>query len=80
VLQPKSNSNKANVIIVAASSTQVDIEQNANKTHAGRTLDIYIYSILAVLAVSDNFLGNIIIFLKEIVELEAKTACISLTL
>jgi accessory gene regulator protein AgrB len=48
------NSNKANIIIVAAFSTQVDIRQNAGGTHARRTLYIYTHSILAVLAVSDN--------------------------
>jgi hypothetical protein len=48
------NSNKVNIIIVAASSTQVDIGRNAGKTHARRMLYIYIYNTLAVLAVSDN--------------------------
>jgi hypothetical protein len=38
---------------VAVSSTQVDVGQNAGRTHAGHTLDIYIYNIVAVLAVSD---------------------------
>jgi hypothetical protein len=38
---------------VAASSTQVDVEQNAGETHVKRTPDIYTHSILAVLAVSD---------------------------
>jgi hypothetical protein len=49
------NSNKANIIIVAASSTQVDVGQNAGETHARHTLSIYIHSILAVLAVSNNY-------------------------
>jgi hypothetical protein len=48
------NSNKVNTIIVAASSTQVDIGQNAGRTHAGRTPCIYTHSILVVLAVSDS--------------------------
>jgi hypothetical protein len=51
----QSNSNKVNIIIVAAFSTQVDIGRNAGKTHARRTLDIYIHSILVVLVVSDNY-------------------------
>jgi hypothetical protein len=50
------DSNKANAIIVAASSTQVDIGRNASRTHAERTPDIYIYNTLVVLAVSDNCL------------------------
>jgi hypothetical protein len=50
----QSNSNKANTIIVAASSTQVDVEQNANRTHARHMPYIYTHSTLAVLAVSDN--------------------------
>jgi hypothetical protein len=50
----QSNSNKVNIIIVAVFSTQVDVGQNASRTHARRTLDIYIHSILVVLAVSDN--------------------------
>jgi hypothetical protein len=50
------DSNKANVIIVAASSTQVDVGRNAGRTHARYMLHIYIHSILAVLAVSDNYL------------------------
>jgi hypothetical protein len=48
------NSNKVNIIIVAASSTQVDVGRNAGRMHARRTLGIYIHSILAVLAVSDT--------------------------
>jgi hypothetical protein len=48
------NSNKANMIIVAASSTQVDVGWNAGRTHAKRTPDIYTHGTLAVLAVSDN--------------------------
>jgi hypothetical protein len=48
------NSNKANTIIVAASSTQVDIGRNAGGTHARHTLYIYTHGTLAVLAVSDN--------------------------
>jgi hypothetical protein len=43
------------MIIVAASSTQVDVGRNAGGTHAGRTPDIYTYSTLAVLAVSDSY-------------------------
>jgi hypothetical protein len=43
--------------MVAASSTQVDVGRNAGGTHAGRTLSIYIHSTLAVLAVSDIYLG-----------------------
>jgi hypothetical protein len=46
--------NKANTIIVAASSTQVNVGRNAGGTHARRTLGIYTHSTLAVLAVSDN--------------------------
>jgi hypothetical protein len=42
------------MIIVAASSTQVDVGRNAGETHAGRTLNIYIHSILVVLTISDN--------------------------
>jgi hypothetical protein len=41
------------MIIVAASSTQVDVGWNAGRTHTGRTPDIYIHSTLAVLTVSD---------------------------
>jgi hypothetical protein len=48
------NSNKANVIIVTASSTQVNVGRNAGGTHAERMLRIYTHSILVVLAVSDN--------------------------
>jgi hypothetical protein len=48
------NSNKANTIIVAASSTQVDVGRNTGRTHAGRTLGIYTHGILAVLAVSNK--------------------------
>jgi accessory gene regulator protein AgrB len=48
------NSNKANIIIVAVTSTQVNIGRNAGGMHAKRMLGIYIYSILAVLAVSNN--------------------------
>jgi hypothetical protein len=49
------NSNKANTIMVAASSTQVDVGRNAGGTHAGRrTPRIYTHGTLAVLAVSDN--------------------------
>jgi hypothetical protein len=48
------DSNKANAIMVAASSTQVDVGRNAGETHAGRTLHIYTHGTLAVLAVSDN--------------------------
>jgi hypothetical protein len=51
------------MIIVAASSTQMNIGQNAGGTHARRTPDIYIHSILAVLAVSDNFLLSIIVII-----------------
>jgi hypothetical protein len=47
------NSNKVNTIIVAASSTQVDVGRNAGGTHAGRTPGIYTHGTLAVLAVSD---------------------------
>jgi hypothetical protein len=50
----QSNSNKANIIIVAASSTQVDVGRNAGRTHAGRTPCIYTHGTLAVLAVSDT--------------------------
>jgi hypothetical protein len=49
------DSNKANAIMVAASSTQVDVGRNAGGTHAGRTPGIYTHGILAVLAVSDNY-------------------------
>jgi hypothetical protein len=42
------------MIIVAASSTQVDVGQNAGGTHARRTPGIYTHSTLAVLAVSDK--------------------------
>jgi hypothetical protein len=48
------DSNKANAIIVAASSTQVDVGRNASGTHAGRTPGIYTHGTSAVLAVSDN--------------------------
>jgi hypothetical protein len=48
------NSNKANVIIVAASSTQVDVGRNASRTHARRTPGIYTHGTLAVLAVFNN--------------------------
>jgi hypothetical protein len=48
------NSNKVNTIIVAASSTQVDVGRNAGGTHAECTLGIYTHGTLAVLAVSDN--------------------------
>jgi hypothetical protein len=48
------NSNKANTIIVAASSTQVGVGRNTSRMHAGRTLYIYTHGTLAVLAVSDN--------------------------
>jgi hypothetical protein len=44
------------MIIVAASSTQVDVGRNAGGTHAGRTPGIYTHGTLAVLAVSDTFL------------------------
>jgi hypothetical protein len=50
------NSNKANTIIVAASSTQVDVERNTGRTHARRTLGIYTHGTLAVLAVSDTYI------------------------
>jgi hypothetical protein len=40
--------------MVAASSTQVDVERNAGGTHAGRTPGIYTHGTLAVLAVSDS--------------------------
>jgi hypothetical protein len=43
-----------NAIIVAASSTQVDVGRNAGETHARRTPGIYTHGTLAVLAVSDN--------------------------
>jgi hypothetical protein len=49
------NSNKANTIMVAASSTQVDVRRNAGGTHAGRTPGIYTHGTLAVLAVSDTW-------------------------
>jgi hypothetical protein len=48
------NSNKVNTIIVAASSTQVNVGQNTSGTHAGCTLGIYTHGTLVVLAVSDN--------------------------
>jgi hypothetical protein len=49
------DSNKANAIMVAASSTQVDVGRNAGGTHAGRTPGIYTHGTLAVLAVSDTY-------------------------
>jgi hypothetical protein len=42
------------MIIVAVSSTQVDVGRNAGRTHAKCTPDIYTHGILAVLAVSNN--------------------------
>jgi hypothetical protein len=47
------NSNKVNTIMVAASSTQVDVGRNAGRTHAGHMPGIYTHGTLAVLAVSD---------------------------
>jgi hypothetical protein len=55
------DSNKANAIMVAASSTQVDVGRNAGGTHAGRTLGIYTHGILAVLAVSDNYSSILVV-------------------
>jgi hypothetical protein len=65
----QSNSNKANTIMVAASSTQVDVGRNAGGTHAGCTPGIYIHGTLAVLAVSDkpiDILSFITFFLEDI--------------
>jgi hypothetical protein len=59
------NSNKANIIMVAASSTQVDVGRNAGGTHAERTSCIYIHGTLAVLAVSDNNILACILELKD---------------
>jgi hypothetical protein len=44
--------------MVAVSSTQMNIGQNAGGTYAGRTLYIYTHSILAVLAVSNTIIAQ----------------------